>query len=386
MVSVTGTQMQRVAVAWQLYQLSGSAVAMGFLGLARVAPVLLLTIGGGVIADAFDRRKLMLLTQSALGLTSVALALTTIYGHVSPVVIYSVAALAGVAVAFDLPARQSLMPLLVPREHLANALSLNGMAFEMGTILGPAIGGFVIARWQVVPIYIFDALSFLAVIVALLFMRSRPSAESKGRVSWSAVREGFAFLRRSPLILSTMTLDFFATFFAGSMLLLPIFADRVLGEGPEMLGLLYAAQPAGAALTAGVLSLRGTIDRQGRALLFSVTVYGLAILGLGLSRSLVPAMLCLALSGAADMVSTVIRQTIRQLLTPDELRGRMTAVTGMFFISGPQLGELEAGLVAGASSVPFAIASGGVACLLVVFFTALAVPALARYRHHDAER
>lgn len=380
-MSVTGTQMQRVAVAWQLYRLTDSAVAMGFLGFARVAPVLLFTIAGGVVADAYDRRRVMLLTQTALALTSLMLALTTAFGHVSPAVIYGVAAVAGVAVAFDLPARQSLVPLLVPREHLPNALSLNGVAFEMGTILGPAIGGFVIARYQVLPIYIFDACSFLAVILALLLMRSRPAAEPKGSVSWAAVKEGLRFLRGSPLILSTMSLDFFATFFAGSMLLLPIFADRVLHVGPEMLGLLYAAQPAGAAATAAVLSLRGAIDRQGRALLAAVTAYGLAIFGLGLSTTIVPAMFCLALSGAADMVSTVIRQTLRQILTPDELRGRMTAVTGMFFISGPQLGELEAGLVAGLTSVSFSIASGGIACLLVVAITALRVPALARYRH-----
>lgn len=384
-VSVTGTQMQRVAVAWQLYQLSGSAVAMGFLGFARVAPVLLLTVGGGVVADAFDRRRLMLMTQSALALVSLGLAAATLTGHISPGMIYALAAVAGAAVAFDLPARQSLMPHLVPREDLANALSLNGVAFELGAVLGPAIGGWVIARHSVLPIYFFDAVSFVAVILALLGIRARPQVAPGARIHFGAVVEGFRFLRATPLIWATMLLDFFATFFGGSLLLLPILADRTLSVGPDALGLLYAAQPAGAALSGVILSLRPTIDRQGRVLLVAVAIYGAAVVGLGLSRSLPLAMACLFLSGAADMVSTVIRQTMRQLLTPDALRGRMTAATGMFFIGGPQLGELEAGLVAGLTSVPFSITSGGVACLLVVGAVTLVLPQLARYRHGDAQ-
>lgn len=382
-VSITGTQMQRVAVAWQLYQLTGSAVAMGFLGFARVAPVLLLTVGGGVVADAFDRRKLMLATQSALALVSLGLAAATHTEHISPSMIYGLAAVAGVAVAFDLPARQSLLPHLVPRSDLSNALSLNGVAFELGAVLGPALGGWIIARHSVLPIYVFDALSFGAVISALALIEARPPVAAGARVRWAAVVEGFRFLQRSPLIWSTMILDFLATFFAGSLLLLPIFADQVLTVGPDALGILYAAQPAGAALVGATLSLRPAIDRQGRALLIAVAVYGAAVAMLGLSRHLSLAVVCLFIAGAADMVSTVIRQTMRQLLTPDELRGRMTAATGMFFIGGPQLGELEAGLVAGLTSVPFSITSGGVACLLMVFVVALRVPSLAHYRHTD---
>jgi MFS family permease len=383
-VSVAGTQMQRVAIAYQLYQLTGSATAMGFLGLARAAPILLLTIGGGVIADVFDRRRLMMLTQGLLGLTSLALALTTIYGHVSPIVIYSVAVCAGIASAFDLPARQALVPLLVPRADLANALSLNGVVFQLGTVVGPAIGGFVIAKSSVVPIYVFDACSFLAVIAALAAMKVRPGPIEGGKISFAALKEGLAFLIATPLIWSTMILDFFATFFAGSMLLLPILADRVLHVGPELLGLLFAAQPLGAAIAAIVLSLRGTIGAQGKTLLIAVTIYGLAIVGVGLSTNAILAMVFLAISGAADMISTVIRQTLRQLLTPNALRGRVTAATGMFFISGPQLGELEAGFVADLTSVSTSIASGGVACLLVVALIAIKVPTLRTFRKAEA--
>jgi MFS family permease len=382
-VSITGTQMQRVAVAWQLYQLTGSAVAMGFLGFARVAPVLLLTVGGGVVADAFDRRKLMMASQSALALVSLGLAVATYTQHISPPIIYGLAAIAGAAVAFDLPARQSLLPHLVPLSDLSNALSLNGVAFEMGAVLGPALGGWIIAHHSVLPIYLFDAASFGAVILALALIKARPLVAPGARVRWSAVVEGFRFLQRSPLIWSTMILDFLATFFAGSLLLLPIFADQVLKVGPDALGLLYAAQPAGAALVGATLSLRPAIDRQGRALLIAVAVYGAAVAALGLSRHLAVAMFCLFIAGAADMVSTVIRQTMRQLLTPDPLRGRMTAATGMFFIGGPQLGELEAGLVAGLISVPFSITSGGLACLLMVIVVGLRVPSLARYRHAE---
>jgi Transmembrane secretion effector len=208
----------------------------------------------------------------------------------------------------------------------------------------------------------------------------------RARVSVDAVLDGFRFLAKEPVILSMMLLDFFATFFAGAMLLLPIVADRTLGVGPEGLGFLYAAQPAGAVLAAVVLSARGPIHAQGPVLLGAVAVYGAAIAGFGLSTSFVVALGFLALSGAADCVSTVIRQTLRQLLTPDALRGRMTSLNMMFFLGGPQLGELEAGLVAGAMGTRFAITSGGLACVGVAVIAATMVPRLRAQRLDAAIR
>ncbi len=383
-VSVVGTQMQRVAIAWQLYQLTGSPVAMGFLGLARVAPVLLLALGGGVLADAFDRRRVMLVTQSILGLVSVGLAVLTHLALVTPAVLYGAVAIAGVAVAFDAPARQSLVPLLVPRAHLPNALGLNSVAFELGTVCGPAIAGVLIGRYGVLPIYIADAVSFGVLLFAVAGIRHRSAVTERVRLSFTAVVDGFRFLGKEPVILSTMLLDFFATFFAGAMLLLPVVADKILSVGPEGLGLLYAAQPAGAALAAVAMSARGPIQAQGKVLLVAVAIYGAAIAGFGLSTLFPLSLLFLAISGAADCVSTVIRQTLRQLLTPDALRGRMTSVNMMFFQGGPQLGELEAGLMAGAFGTRAAITSGGLACVLVAVAAATWVPRLRQQRLEDA--
>jgi MFS family permease len=269
LVSLTGSQMQQVAVAWQLYLLTHSALMLGMLGLCRVVPVVLFALGGGVVADALDRRRLMLGSQSMMACASITLAVATATGHISSTVIYAVVGFSGIALALDGPARQALVPLLLPREHLANALSLHAMAWEIAAVGGPALAGLVIAWRGVVPIYIADAVSFLAVIAALLAMRHRTPAPASA-ITLAAAWEGLRFIARSPLIMMTMTLDFVATFFAGALLLMPIYADQILATGPRGLGLLYASQPIGAALAAGILSLRPTIHRQGLAVLWSV--------------------------------------------------------------------------------------------------------------------
>jgi MFS family permease len=383
LVSLTGTQMQHVAVAWQLYMLTRSPLSLGLIGFFRVTPVILLALGGGVVADALDRRRLMLLTQSSLAIASLVLAVMTATGRTSPAAIYTVLFFSGAALAFEIPARQSLIPLLVPREDLPNALSLNAVGWTTATIAGPAIAGFVIDRYGVAPIYIADVASFIAVIGALLAMRHRAPAPGTGAISFAAALDGFRFLRGSPLILATMLLDFVATFFAGSMLLMPIFADQLLDVGARGLGILYAAQPAGAALTAAVLSLRPAIRSQGRTLLASVIVYGAAITVFGVSPWLWLSMLMLAISGAADTVSTVIRQTIRQLATPDELRGRVTSMNMIFFIGGPQLGEVEAGIVAKAFGARVSVSSGGLLCVIATIAVAVLLPSLRRHRHPE---
>ncbi len=386
-VSVTGTQMHRVAVAWQLYELTGSAPAMGLLGLARIVPIVIFSLGGGVLADRVDRRRLMLLTQSAMALNALVLAAASALDAVTPGLIYAVAALSGVAVAFDAPARQSLVPQLIPREQLPGALSLVGTAFELGNVVGPALAGYAIAHLGVTPVYLFDAASFVAVVVALLGIAPRPPNPDAAVVGGlSAVKDGLRFLRSSPLIWSTMMLDFFATLFGGATLLLPAFAKDVLGAGPEVVGVLFAAMPAGAALAGIVLSLRRPFEAQGPVLLGSVVAYGLAMAAVGASPTLELACVALALAGAADMVSTVIRQTMRQLLTPDALRGRMTSVTMIFFLGGPQLGELEAGLVAGAFGLRAAMISGGLLAVASTVAVAALVPALARLRREDVVR
>jgi MFS family permease len=382
-VSLTGSQMQTVAVPYQIYKLTGSSLALGFIGLCRVIPVILFALGGGVIADALDRRRLMILSQLLMAACSLTLAWTTRTGHVTPTVMYAVIAVGGAALSLDSPARQSLIPLLVPRAHLANAIGLHAMAWEIAAIAGPSLAGLLIAWRGVFPVYAIDAASFLAVIGALLALRHRAPPRASVNISIGAAVDGLRFLARTPLILSTMVLDAVATFFAGSLLLLPVFADQLLHVGPRGLGLLYAAQPAGAAVAALALATRATIHRQGAAVLWSIVVYGASVAAFGVSSWLPLSLVLLAISGAADTVSMVVRQTLRQMLTPDELRGRMTSVNMIFFIGGPQLGEFEAGVVARAASPRFSVASGGLACVIAAVITALAVPSLRKLKSTD---
>jgi MFS family permease len=380
LVSLTGTQMQQVAVVWQLYLFTRSPWALGLLGAFRVAPLLVFALGAGVVADAVDRRRLMMVTQSGLALVSAGLALASGLHLAGAWTLYLAAALTGAAGAFDGPARQALLPLLVPREDLPTALGLSAFVWQAAAIVGPALGGLVLAVAGVVPIYVLDAVSFVAVLVALATLRHREAKRATTPVGWDAVLDGVRFLRSAPVIRSTMLLDFVATFFGFSMLLMPIYADQILRVGPQGLGLLYAAHPAGAALAGLVLSSAGVPRQQGRAVLISVAFYGAAIAVFGVSPWFPLSLAALAASGAADTVSMVIRQTLRQLLTPDALRGRMTSINMIFFVGGPQLGEVEAGAVARAFGARISVVSGGLLCVVAVALTAVLSPALRRYR------
>jgi len=375
-VSLTGSQMQQVAVVWQLYLLTHSPFALGALAFFRVTSILALALGGGVVADALDRRRLMLASQTALALVSACLAVLAYLGRTTPAAIYALAALAGAATAFDSPARQALVPRLVTAEELPNALSLYTTVWQVATIAGPAIGGALLALAGPAPIYVIDALSFGAVIAALLAMEHRHPGRGTAGINLRAALEGLRFVRKMPLVWSTMLLDFAATFFAGSLLLLPIFADQLLHVGPRGLGFLYAAQPIGAVLTAAGLSALRPIRRQGAAVLWAVALYGASIALFGVSSLFWLSFLLLAISGGADTVSLVVRQTLRQTLTPDELRGRMSSVVMIFFLGGPQLGEVEAGAVARLFGARFSVTSGGVLCVAVAAAVALFLPAL----------
>jgi MFS family permease len=379
LVSLTGTEMSRAAVAWQIYQLTGDPLALGMIGAARLIPLVLLALGAGVLADAFDRRKLMIGAQVAMLLCSLTLGVATSLDVATLWVIYGVTALAAAAHTLGLPARQAMVPSLVPREHLAGALSLNITAWQLATVLGPTLGGLLIAAFGVAPVYWIDAASFVVIIGALLLMRSRPVAGERRDVSFGAALEGLRFVRRNKLIWSTMLLDFLATFFSAATTLLPLFAEEILRVGPQGMGLLFAAPSAGAVLASLVTSVTGAGRRQGPLLLWAVVVFGLSTVVFGLSTSFWLSLLMLAVNGAADTVSMVVRGTIRNLETPDELRGRMVAVNMLFFAGGPQLGEIEAGVAAKLLGGPLSVAAGGLACVLMTGGVAAAVPELREY-------
>jgi MFS family permease len=371
-----------------------------------VLPIILFSLWAGVVADRRDRRRLMLAAQGAMITVALALAGLTFAHRETIWLLYGLNLLSASAVAFDGPARQALIPRLVPAGDLPGALSLNLSVFQASLIGGPAIAGLIIAGQAGPPglehgrlpaaealdtsglalIYLLNAVSFLAVIFALATMRTSgaPERGSEAEHPWIALKEGLRFVFSTPLMVWTMGLDFLATFFSGSMSLLPIFADQVLKVGAKGYGVLAAAPAIGALAGSILVSIRPLPSRQGRVFLTAVAAYGAATIVFGFSRSFPLTLLALGGTGFADAISTVIRQTLRQLLTPDRLRGRMTSVNMIFFMGGPQLGELEAGLVASlfasaAVGVTVSVVSGGAATILLTAAIAAASKKLRRY-------
>ena len=389
LASITGSMMQNAALLWHVSLLvpQKKALALGLVGLVRVVPIVFLSTFSGVVADAWNRRRLMLMTQSGAAIVSLALAVFAFSGLSAVWPIYVLAALGASVGTFDLPARQALVPTLVPREHLPNAISMNTIMFQAASVVGPSLGGIVIAASGVGWVYVVNALSFGCVITALLMMRGvsgRPERlghEPESEISFRAAREGLRFVFASPLIRSTMLLDFFATFFSSATALLPIFAQDVLHVGAQGYGWLYAAPAVGAVLmSAAMIPLTTYIERRGSVLLWAVAGYGVSTAVFGLSKWFWLTFFCLAMTGAMDTISMIIRNIVRQLETPDRLRGRMMGVNMVFFQGGPQLGELEAGAVANWLGPVFSVVSGGVGCVIATACVAMATPALRRYR------
>jgi MFS family permease len=385
MISIAGTQMQTWALLWHIRDITDKPIALGGVGLARILPIIVFSLIGGAMADVIDRRRMILITQSVMAFTAVALALLTINGEIELWHIYLLTAIQATALAFDSPARQALVPNLVPARDLPNAFSMTSIAFQTGAIIGPALSGLVIAYWSQSAVYIINAASYLAVIIAVILMgpvAQQVDPARRAGVSLESIREGIQFIISQPIILGTMILDFFATFFASANTLLPIIARDVLNVGAVQYGWLSAAQSIGAVAAALAVSQIEHIRRQGFVFLSAVVVFGVATILFGLARSFMLAMLALVLVGAADSVSTIIRNTIRQLQTPDYIRGRMTSINQIFFMGGPQLGEVEAGVVAQLFGAPFAIISGGIGTLLVVAWISRRWPQL---RNYDGE-
>jgi MFS family permease len=388
-VSFSGSFMQQAAILWHVSILvppGRKGLALGLVGLVRVVPIICFSLVAGTAADVFDRRKLMLITQ--IGGTTVASILAVLaFTHVRVVwPIYLLAALGASVGSFDPPARQSLLPMLVPREDLANAINLNTVMVQAAAVGGPALAGPIIALGGVAWAYVFNAISFLFVVVALARMRDVPGTDrstvhARDQMSVAAMRDGLHFVFRSPMIRSTMLLDCFATFFSSATALLPIFAQDILHVGARGYGWLVAAPAVGALLAStAMLPLTHRIARQGQTLIWAVVAYGAATVTFGLSRVFWLTFLCLAWSGASDAVSMVIRNLVRQLETPDAMRGRMVGINMVFFMGGPQLGELEAGVLAQTLGARFSAVSGGIGCLIVTAIIAAVTPQLRAYR------
>jgi MFS family permease len=393
LISNAGSQMQVWAIFWHLRLLSDDPIVVSFIGLIKFLPVLLFAMIGGLVADTFDRRKVVLITQSLMALVATTLGLLTGFGHIQLWHIYVLVAIQAATVSFDMPSRQSIVPNIVPRKDLPSAFGLQSIAVNTGAVVGPALCGFIIAALGLQWVYWINAVSFLAVIAALVYMGPVNSPRSLvksgattlfSRGSLANMGEGVKFILGHPIILSSMILDFFASFFSSANSLLPFIATDVLHTNEIGYGWLSAAQSIGSVTVAMVLAQTTGLRKQGRLLLGGLAFFGAATIAFGLSRTYLITMAALILVGAGEALSKVLRNTIRQLQTPDEMRGRMVSITQIFFMGGPQLGEAESGLVASALGTPFAIVSGGVGCILAVIFAAFKWPALRRYNGDEA--
>jgi len=381
LISVAGTQMQIWAIFWHIRTLTDQPIAIGGVGLARILPVIVFSLVSGAVADSYNRRTIIFITQSCAALLALILGLLTLSGHITLVYIYLLTALQAVVIAFDGPARAALIPNLVPKEDLANAFSLNSIAFDAGAVIGPAITGFVIATSGQASVYIINAVTYVAVIIALILIGDIPQkiGPRANGVSLGSIGEGIRFIIGKPIIFSSMILDFIATFFASANTLMPFVANDVLHVSVVAYGWLSAAQSVGATLAAIIISQVHQLRKQGALFLGAVFIFGLATVAFGAATSFMVAWIALAVTGAADAVSTIIRNTVRQLQTPDEMRGRMTSVNQIFFQGGPQLGELEAGAVAQVFGTPFAIISGGIGCIIGLGFIIFKWPRIWNY-------
>lgn len=383
-ISNAGTQMQTIAINWQLYEMTGSPYVLAVLGATRIIPIILFSLIGGTIVDAHNRKKILYVTQTAQAVLAGLQGILTITGAANPVNLLVINAVLIAVYSLDGPARSAFMPSLVKREHYGNAVSLNVIGYNISTVAGPAIGGFLIAYAGVASVYFIDAVSYLILLGALMAIRAHGRIEGERQPAGiPAILEGLRFVKSKTLIWSTMLLDFFATFFAEATILLPVFAKDILHIGPEMLGFLYAAPFVGATVVGFFTATYGRRLHTGTVLLSSVIVYAIAMIVFGLSRNYTVSLLALIVVGAGDGMSAIIRNIVRQLSTPDHIRGRMTAINQIFYTGGPRLGEVEAGIVAGLVGAPASVVLGGLGTIIAVSVIAGRVPQIRNYQEES---
>ena len=378
-VSLIGTQMTAVAVPVQMFALTKSSFAVGMLGLAALVPLVVFGIIGGAIADAMDRRRLVLMTSAGAAVVSMLLLLQAVLDVGQPWLLYVLVFAQAALFAVDSPARRSLIPRLIAPSQIPAASALGQAMFSFGVVLGPLVGGSLIGAFGLSWAYAIDVCSFGAALWAAALLPSlRP--EGGGRAAGvGSILEGLRFLRTKPVVLMTFAVDINAMVFGMPRALFPALAVGTFGGGPRTVGLLYAAPAAGALLAAVLSGWLGQVRRQGLAVLFAVAAWGAAIVAFGLTSTLWLGLLMLAIAGAADMVSAVFRTAILTAATPDELRGRLSGVFIAVVAGGPRLGDVEAGAVAAVSSTQVSVVSGGVACIIGVLLLGLAIPSFARY-------
>jgi MFS family permease len=374
----TGGQMQTVALGWELYERTNSAIVLGGIGLAQVLPMIALTLITGHIADKSDRKRITLFSILLLTLCSIALAVIS-FNNGAIFLVYGSLLLTGVARAFLKPAGDALMWQLIPTSAFTNAATWNSSSFQLASVIGPALGGFSVALFgNATGVYILAALAALSCFFLTAAIKPQKTNFAKEPTSLKTLVAGAEFVWNNQLILAAITLDLFAVLLGGAGALLPIFAKDILQVGPVELGYLQAAPSIGALIMAALLVYLPPIPKAGPALLWSVVGFGIVTIIFGLSRWVWLSLLMLALSGALDSISVVIRHTLVQIRTPDHLRGRVAAINSVFISASNELGGFESGLTAALLGPVFSVVGGGVGTILVVVATAMIWPEICK--------
>lgn len=385
-VSGVGSAITVVVVPYQLYQLTHSTLMLGLLGLCSLAPLLVAPLIGGAIADALDRRKLILLSESALLVTAALFAVNAALPHPQVWALFLLVTLATIFGALGWPARRSSIPRLVAPDQVAAASTLQGLSGNFSRVAGPAVGGLIIAVVGVPGTYLIDAASFAVSIATVLTLPALEPLAGAERASLASIVEGFRFVRTQKAVLGIFLLDANAMIFGMPRALFPALALLQFGGDASILGLLYAAPYAGALVATFCSGWIDRMRRMGIGVAVSASAWGAAIIAFGFSRSLWPALVFLALAGAADMVSAVLRTVMVVDVTPDAMRGRVAGIELMQVSAAPALGDLEAGVVASATSLRFSVVFGGIACIAGSLLITVALPALLGYDAHRARR
>ncbi|MEO6398054.1 MAG: MFS transporter [Tepidiformaceae bacterium] len=368
------------AIAWHVYEISGSAFQLAMLGLARFLPSLGLSLVGGAFADSHDRRRIVMLSQVVPLAASTTLLLATRHGLSDLPLFYAAVLVVALSSAFENPARQAMLPQIVKKDTFPNAIVVSSTIQSLGFVSGPALGGLMIATVGVEGAYALHIALLAISIAALTVLKLRPPEGERRKVSIAGITEGVRFVLHRQVLLGAMTLDMFAVIFGGATALLPVYAKDILKVGPGGYGLLSASLEAGALLMAVGLIFLPPIRQAGRALLITVALFGIGTIVFGFSRSFPLSLATYMFIGMADQISVVLRQTTVQLSTPDELRGRVSSVNMLFIGASNQLGAVESGLVAAVTTATFAVVSGGIGCLAVVGAVAWRLPGLRQYQ------
>lgn len=385
-LSTLGLQMGTTAVGWDIYTRTGSKFSLAMAGLAQFLPVVFCFLLAGHIADRYSRRWVVIIAQMLIATCTLGLAVIS-WWELDHRWIFLCLMGVGTARSFQRPARAAMLPLLIPDETFSNAVTWHSTGFQLASVLGPAAGGLTIALFDhPAPVYIFDALGAFAFGVAMISVTLRQIPRKSTVVSTRDLLAGFRFVRNHQLILGALSLDLFAVLFGGAVMLLPVFAEDILDVGPRGLGWLRTAPAVGALSMAMVLAHRPPLQRVGWALLWAVAGFGVATIVFGFSQNFLLSLAMLFLTGAFDNISVVIRHTLVQTQTPDELRGRVSAVNSLFIGASNELGGFESGIVAHWFGPVVSVVSGGCGTLLIVALVAWRLPKLRRYRTLPATR